>query len=392
MKKKILLVDDEEQILKSLKRVFLKSDYEIFIAVDGMSALELLEKEKIDLIITDIRMPEMDGFQLLEAVKRNYPEVIRLVLSGFTDEKKIFQLIQNNLAKMYVRKPWNNDELLKNIHQVFELNHILTSHEMLKTIKYLEELPTFNSIYTKLCNLIDEEVNIREIEELLMKDPAIVASILRLVNSAFLNIKTASLKKAITYIGLTNVKNIALVASISYKSNLNIRLSKINELFSKHSLLTNQICSLIYSKFLFKEIPPDSSCIGLLNEIGRIVLLNNCPKEYEGVIAIAEKDQISLHEIEKGVFGVTHQEISGYLLNWWGLPYNLVEAILFHHVPLKENVINKELASVIHLADYYAAKLLNFPWGEKVNLEVFDFLNIKREVLEERIYKELQRE
>jgi len=376
MKKSILVVDDEEQIRKAIRRLFEQTDYHIHLAESGQQALHMLQNEKVDMILSDIRMPDLDGIELLNIVKRKYPEIIRLILSGYVDEKTIFSLFNNNLAKMCIYKPWDNEELLKIINQIFELNSILTSNSMLQIIKNIDDLPTINHIYHDLCNLIDQNKNIDDIERLLIKDQAIVAAILRIVNSAFINIKTVSLKKAISYIGLAQTKNIVMVASISHKVNLSGKLTIANELFNKHSILTNQITHLIYQKFLHKEIPADSSCVGLLHEIGRIVLMNNFPGKYEKVITLMRNKENTYSQIEKENLGITHEEMSGYLLNWWGLPYSMVEAILYHHSPLEENVINKELASAIHIADFYATKLLNEPWLDYLDMKVLDYLHI----------------
>ncbi len=376
MKKTILIVDAEEQILKALKRVFLQTDYNVYQAASGTIALDILDKERIDLIITDIRMPELDGYQLLTKVKAMYPEVIRLVLSGYADEKAIFKLLNANLAKMCIYKPWDNQEMLNIIKHVFELNRILSENSILQIINKIDNLPFVSFIYNDLCVLIENDASIVEIEKLLMKDQALSAAILRIVNSAFYNVKTGSLKKAITYIGLTHIKSIAFTAGISYNKALDINLAKSYQLFSKHSLLTNKICNQVYPKLFSKEMPSDSTCVGLLLEIGRVVLMSNFPKQYKKIISLEGIDKRPLYQLEKEILGIAYHEMSSYLLNWWGLPYCLIEATLYHHSPLEDNVINKELTSVLHLANYYAAKLLNFKWQEAIHMDVFNFLNI----------------
>lgn len=92
MSKSILFVDDEKAILNSIRREFFDSPYDVYIANGGREALDILEKNHIDLIVSDMRMPEMDGYELLKRVKLLYPEVTRLILSGFTDEKLYLNL------------------------------------------------------------------------------------------------------------------------------------------------------------------------------------------------------------------------------------------------------------------------------------------------------------
>ena len=99
MPKSVLVVDDEKQILRSFNRLFMDAPYEIHTAESGQDALVLLAETQIDMIISDMRMPGMDGYALLREVKRLYPETIRLILSGYADERVIFNALQNNLAK-----------------------------------------------------------------------------------------------------------------------------------------------------------------------------------------------------------------------------------------------------------------------------------------------------
>jgi HD-like signal output (HDOD) protein len=389
MAKKILLVDDEIQILKVLKRLFAKTDYNVYFAEGGQQALDILKTETIDMIITDLRMPGIDGYDLLSEVKRVYPEVIRLVISGYADEMTIYRLFRNNLTKMCIYKPWDNTSLLNNIKQIFELNSILTSNHILQIIKNLEHLPAINNIYLELCELMDSNADIKMVEILLMKDQAIVASILRVANSAFFNINTGSLRKAISYIGLNQIKNIVLVANISHYKKTCRKLDAMYELFSNHSILTNNIFNLIYKDLLTKELSADNSCIGLLIGIGRIVLLNNFPTQYTQIIKEWSDGKEDIYQIEKKVLGVSYQEMSGYLLNWWGLPYRVVEPILYHRSPMGENIINKEITLVIYLADYYATKYYKMLYSEELDGRVFEYLNISREELEKLINSKL---
>jgi CheY-like chemotaxis protein len=117
MSKTLLFVDDEKQILKAIRRSFLDTDYTIYTANSGEEALIILEKVKIDLIVADMRMPAMDGYELLQSVKQKHPSIIRLILSGYAEEKMIIDALENNLAKMYLFKPWDNKALIKAIGQ-----------------------------------------------------------------------------------------------------------------------------------------------------------------------------------------------------------------------------------------------------------------------------------
>ena len=113
--KTILFVDDEIQILKAIRRVLAETEYQLYLAATAEEGLKIMEEGAVDMIVSDMRMPGMDGIELLKIVRFRFPDVTRLILSGYADENEIHYTLQSDLAKAYIFKPWNNDELLKAI-------------------------------------------------------------------------------------------------------------------------------------------------------------------------------------------------------------------------------------------------------------------------------------
>lgn len=119
----ILYVDDEEQNLVSFRATY-RRDYKIFTANSGKEGLELMAKNTINLVITDQRMPEMTGIQFLEKVIPEYPDTIRMVLTGFSDIEVIIEAINTGRVFRYINKPWDDTELkmtIENARQIFGL-------------------------------------------------------------------------------------------------------------------------------------------------------------------------------------------------------------------------------------------------------------------------------
>jgi two-component system NtrC family sensor kinase len=109
---RILCVDDEENVLRSLKRLFLDSEYEIFIATSGDEGLEILRRtENIQIVISDYRMPKMNGVDFLKEVYKRWPDTIRIVLSGYADTSSIVEAINVGHIYKFIPKPWNDAEL-----------------------------------------------------------------------------------------------------------------------------------------------------------------------------------------------------------------------------------------------------------------------------------------
>ena len=133
----VLFVDDEREVLSSLKRMLRTEPYESFFAQSGEEALHFLEGENIHVIITDLGMPEMDGLALLKQVEQKYPDTIRLVLSAHGDRDSILDAINNGSIYRYIFKPWDNTELKLIVRQAIDL--FILQQERRDLLKELEE-------------------------------------------------------------------------------------------------------------------------------------------------------------------------------------------------------------------------------------------------------------
>ena len=128
MIKTLLLVDDEPAILNSLKRMLRHSDYNILTANSGAEALETLQKNNnIQVVLTDYRMPNMTGAELLSEIKKRFSTVIGLILSGHSDHDILLEVINSGIVYKFLTKPWNNKELSNTVEQAFDQYNLLQS-------------------------------------------------------------------------------------------------------------------------------------------------------------------------------------------------------------------------------------------------------------------------
>jgi two-component system NtrC family sensor kinase len=155
-KQTILIVDDEANVLKALKRLLFDTDYRVLTAPSGEEALALFEKNEIDLIISDYRMPGMNGVQLLSSVKERFPETIRIILSGYADVESIVEAINDGHVYKFLAKPWNDQELLTTIQRSFE-HHTLQQ----ENLQLLYELRRANTELTALARSLEGKVEER---------------------------------------------------------------------------------------------------------------------------------------------------------------------------------------------------------------------------------------
>ena len=158
-KRTVLFVDDEEKILKSLKRSLTDEPYETLFAESGKKALEIIRQEEVHVIVTDLRMPEMDGLELLGIVREEYPYIIRLVLSGYAEIDVLLNAINNGEILRFITKPWKSTPEFKTIiRQAIEHYDLHSERELLLT--YFEQL---------IDGSEPEEINLQLIKALISK-------------------------------------------------------------------------------------------------------------------------------------------------------------------------------------------------------------------------------
>lgn len=158
-KPRILCVDDEQNILSSLRRLFRAKGYEVLIANGGEEGLAILEKEKVDLVISDMRMPNMTGAVFLEHVRSKYPDIIRLLLTGYSDVQSIIDAINRGEIYRYITKPWDDHDIVLVVKQALE------RQELEKEKKRLEELTQRqNDELKELNNSLEQKVLQRTLE------------------------------------------------------------------------------------------------------------------------------------------------------------------------------------------------------------------------------------
>lgn len=117
----IIIVDDTSDVLSALKRELRDDPYNVLYSDSGVEALHILSSTSCKVIISDVKMPVMDGFELLEKVRILYPDMIRVVLSGHSDVKLVLDIVNEKGIDRYLTKPWNIFDLKSTINQCIEL-------------------------------------------------------------------------------------------------------------------------------------------------------------------------------------------------------------------------------------------------------------------------------
>jgi HD-like signal output (HDOD) protein/ActR/RegA family two-component response regulator len=332
--KNILFVDDERDLLDSLKARLYKHrhDWNMKFVLSGDAAISALEEEKFDLVVSDVRMPGMDGGQLLTVVKQRWPTAMRIIVSGYSDPVQAVRL--TSLAHQYVAKPCDGRELENIIERCFYLQDLLAQESLRKVVGRIGKLPAMPKTYGRLqAALAQPSVTAAEIGDIVNADAGIASKVLQITNSAFFRLRKpmVRIKDAVTYLGFATVRNLVLSAEIFSQWRAPEGLSDLDpERLQNHAQCAAAACKALAGG---RASPDDAWLAGLLHDIGYWVLIQECPKELGKAIQLARAEGLSLVECERQVTGASHAEIGAYLLGLWGLPYTIIEAVALHHTP-----------------------------------------------------------
>jgi len=226
----VLFVDDEENVLRSLKRLFLSEDYEVFTASSGADGLEILKHNEIPVIISDQRMPVMTGADFLEKTRALSPDSVRIILTGYADVEAAINAINKGGAYRYVSKPWNDSDLLLVVKDAFEMYRLLKENKYLTelTRQQNEELKKWSTelefyVQQHTIDLTKQNKELKKLNEKLKKNvPEVLASLSGLIELRNRSMRNHSNNVAViaramaTELGLpeTEIQTIATAAQL----------------------------------------------------------------------------------------------------------------------------------------------------------------------------------
>lgn len=332
--KHILFVDDDPILLDGLRarlRV-LRSRWNMVFVESGARAIAEMELNAVDVIVTDMRMPGMDGAQLLRIVSERWPEVIRIVLSGYTEEEQSKRLLP--IAHQFLSKPCEPDQIEGVVNRCIRLHEMLQDPALRAIVGRIQKLPALPGTYSRLrAAMAQPEVSIQEVSKIVYEDPAIAAKVLQVVNSAFFRLarRITRIDQAVNYLGFIAVRNLVMSAEVFSQWSKDAA----PEGFAPQALQAraHRVAAVARAVAHGTPIADDALLAGLFHNIGYWILVQECPKELERAVELARSEGRPLHEAERQIIGASHAELGAYLLGLWGLPHPVIEAVAFQYSP-----------------------------------------------------------
>lgn len=336
-KRSVLFVDDEPEILVSLEDSLApnRDVWQMYFAGGSEEALDVLDRNPVNVLVTDLQMPGMDGAHLLAEARRRHPETARVVMSGFYDKETALRLVC--ATHQYLPKPCNTDRLANTISRIFRLRDLLSSETLQRLVARIKSLPSPPLVYTQLMEELErDEPELEKIGLIISRDPSMSAKILQLVNSAYFGLprEIAHPSEATMFLGVDLIRGLVLMAHVfSQFDGAKMDAFSIDRLM-EHSWLTGVLArGLAGAENLDTRACDHAFLAGLLHDIGKLILVANLPQLYHEVTKKVEHERISVSEAEGDLIGCNHAELGAYLLGLWGLPDPVVEAVAFHHRP-----------------------------------------------------------
>lgn len=340
MTKRLLFVDDEANLLAGLRRMLrpMRHEWQTTFCNSGPQALAEMARQPFDVVVSDMRMPGMDGAHLLRQVREQYPDTVRLVLSGQADRDAILAGV--GPIHQYLAKPCTPDTLIATISRVCVLDEWLPNEMLRQYLCRLETLPSQPHLYQGIIDhLHSDSDSLPDIGRLVAQDAGMSLKVLQLVSTAFLGPKPALAlphpAQAVKLLGFDAVKIVALAGhgfvpfEPSHPSGFSI------DAFWEHSRAVAWNASLLVKAEGGSRADVDAAYVaGLLHDVGKLALAITRPEQVAEMQQLAGKYQLSPTEAERRVFGqVIHPQVGAYLLGLWGLPSVVVAAVGHHHQP-----------------------------------------------------------
>ena len=336
-KVRVLFVDDQQEILDGLKRMSrsMRSEWNVSFALGGEKALQVMLSAPFDVLVTDMRMPGMNGAELLKRVHAAYPHMIRIVLSGQYD---VGSFVKSGWpAHQFLSKPCDAAALKNTIIQAMSMREMLENETLRVLVTRVDCLPSLPKVYLEIEEeLKSEHTSMQKVGDIISEDVGLTAKVLQLVNSPFFGSsrKIESPNQAAVMLGADILKALVLYLQSCSEIKMPVGVS-LDEISSHGVRVGNLAREIARMEGHNKDTCAEAFLAGLLQNIGSLIILGNFSEEYKKIVSESARGDNKIWEVEKGVLGASHAEIGAYLLSLWGISQSVVEAVAYHNEPSK---------------------------------------------------------
>lgn len=353
--KKILFVDDTANVINGIQRQLrpYREQWQLFFATDARQALDIMAQQTMDLIVSDMMMPEMSGDELLRIVSERYPGTVRMILSGHADEETLKSGL--GIAHQYLSKPCSAELLRETISQIFTIQACVNNPRIAAEVGNPSQLPSLPKIYHELnAAIADDTTTSQDIAEIFARDMVLSAKLLKLVNSPYfgLNRIVSNLTDAINFLGLKKLNS--LVLSVHIKTAFPVNEPDVQtymEYLWRDAGRAAELARLIALAENQQDDRPDQAYMGgLLHNLGLLIFLSRGGDKLKTLMQRVKDTDISVAALETEIFGFTRSEAAAYVLSLWKIPPRIIEAILLQNNPSDSDYDGVNALTAVHVA------------------------------------------
>lgn len=355
---RILVLDPDvetHKILESLKKK--EPPVVITTCVTKEEVLERLGREVEDVVLVDPKPLGAEGYDLLEELKSRHPSVLRYVISDGAENGDITKRAVR-LAHQYLPKPCDLELLHRLVKEGIDSMSSIRSPKVVETLSRLEAVPSRKANFAELIRLLyDENTPLENIGAALAKEPGMSARLLRIGNSPLFG-KAGSIETLDDAIGILGI-NLIVSMAVAHKMfaveapSASSRLN-VEELWA-HCISVSMVARKVGQHLrLPRGVIRDACTAAIIHDIGKLVLAYSLPEGFAAATSRAVADQMPGWQAEYAIFGNHHAGVGASLLQLWGLPQGVVQAVAMHHTPHCSGETSCGPATLLHIADMVA--------------------------------------
>ncbi|MEJ7597733.1 MAG: HDOD domain-containing protein [Kofleriaceae bacterium] len=324
---RLLFVDDEPRILEGIENaLFDHPEWDATFVTSGDAALTVLRgAPAFDVLITDMRMPGMDGLDLLHHVLHGYPHMMRVVLSGDAEMQRAMQAL--SIAHQYLAKPCDEEALVKTIQRALRIRTVVSDDQLRRRLGMISETPHDRQWLRHVRELaVDPEASISEVARAVAADVGLATKIVQAASSViFGGAKVTTVAAAVQRIGLDGVCALALAMELYSRL-------PISNAFLEDRERCMQIAGIAAAICTAPEVGEQAYLCALLHDLGTLTLRSQLPERFDRCTALRAETGQSLVDIEHAEFGIDHAVLAAEILELFQMT-EVANVVRYHHRP-----------------------------------------------------------
>ena len=328
---RVLFIDDEPNVLSGLRRMLRgkRGEWDMVFANSGPAGLAMLDEQPADVLVCDMRMPGMDGVQVLAEVRERFPSTARIILTGQTDRESVIAAL--GLTQRFLLKPCRSEDLVAAVEQVMEVRQAVTQAQVQAFLGSVHSLPRPPAVFTRIVEVASRpNCEVADLVHIVEHDLATVTEVLKLVNSGVFctPLPIDTLTTAVVLLGIDAIQALAL-ASSALRSEVPTPDTFDLDALAGNGTATAAICRRIAIAEGFDRNSVSAAFLsGLLHNVGLLVQVSTNPAGWEKIQEQPPTDIWSQDAAEIRTFGCTATRASAYLLGLWGFADTIVHTLL----------------------------------------------------------------